>query len=446
MQTEQNPFFLFLGNCDREGAVSKLKAAGWEYKRKMLESRLENWESIFSLLATDNMSGVIVKLNNTTYNLMARPEYSKATKKLFKTLQNVPHIIFIHESLYTGISVDDSVVEENDYYYDVFCLPKQEIIEQINDLIEQHDLNVVLYKKNAELSVIASEFIDQNEKNLIFRLYVPSGRMWAVEADKLLQLFRDYLSKISGLRVSQDQYSTKQGVIYEFFGDHTVNPSTLPKEFDDFSKLLDMCVVNPTEATRMLVGRSVDARIVDEIIERYSKEAKRLHVDLKHERERRLLSIRHRLESELVDVCGEQIDWDEVNIIVDASVPQLGGVSSAIGFGSTSQNNIGTANVTINIKPQIIASVQGIVAQEVSGTTNFGVEAAQVIELIKQYGGTHVTELTSAVYELEDTDAKQAERLSAKQKLKTFLFKASDKIGDIALGVLQRYIESKLGL
>jgi hypothetical protein len=33
---------------------------------------------------------------------------------------------------------------------------------------------------------------------------------------------------------------------------------------------------------------------------------------------------------------------------------------------------------------------------------------------------------------MEDTDSNQAERLSAKQKLKIFLFKSSDKIG--ALG------------
>ena len=98
------------------------------------------------------------------------------------------------------------------------------------------------------------------------------------------------------------------------------------------------------------------------------------------------------------------------------------------------------------MRPQIIASVQGIVAQEVSGTQNVGVEASQLIDLIKLYGGSRATELTSAVYELEDGDAKQEDRLSARQKLKAFLYKSSGKIGDVALGVLQSYIESKLGL
>lgn len=71
MKTESIPFFLFLGGSDHEGATSKLKAAGCEYKKKFLESRLENWESIFEYLRAENLYGVLVKLINTTYELMA---------------------------------------------------------------------------------------------------------------------------------------------------------------------------------------------------------------------------------------------------------------------------------------------------------------------------------------------------------------------------------------
>lgn len=450
MQTENKSFFLFLGDCDRESATSKLKAAGAEYKKKRLESRLENWESIFKYLDQEDLSGVLVKLNSITYRLMVLPEYAAATSRLFSTLKHLPHIVFVHETLITGIATpppSSDTDEENHYFYTThyFELPEPNVLNHVNDLIEQYELTLVPYQRNVELAVMASEFIDQNEKNLIFRLYVPTGKMWANEAGKLLQLFREYLGKVSGLHVRQDQYTTNQGVVYEFFGDHTLDPSTLPIEFDEFSKLLDMCMVNPSNATQMLMNKSVDSRAIQEIVERYAKEAKRLHVDLKHERERIVLSIRHRMESELIDVTGIEADWNEINKLVNASVPQLGGVSSAIGFGPSLSNNVPT-NVTVNIRPQIISSVQGIVAQEVSGTQNFGVEAAQLIELIKLYGGSFATELTSAVYELEDADAKQADRLTARQKIKAFLFKSSEKIGGVALNVLQKYVESKLGL
>ncbi|EMD9440939.1 hypothetical protein [Burkholderia cepacia] len=450
MKNEFPPFFLFLGESDREGATSKLKAAGLEYKKKRLESSLENWDSIFDLLRAENLSGVLAKLNNTTYELMARAEYAEATERLFSTLEHLPHIIFVHESFFTGVSdrAPPDATEDDLYFWTAsyFEPPEPRVVKHIHTLMDRYEINFVPYRKNAELTVMASAFIDQNEKNLIFRLYVPNGRMWAKEAENLLQLFSDYLRKVSGLRVRQDQYTTNKGVVYEFFGDHILDPATLPKEFDEFSKLLDMCITSPRDATEMLVGRSVDSQSVHEIVERYAKEAKRLHIDLKHERERSVLSIRHRMESELVDVVGAQTDWDELNRLVDLAVPRVDGVSTAIGFGTPSPVAISSGGLTINVRPQIISSVQGIVAQEVSGTQNFGTEANQLIALVKRYGGSRATELTSAVYEVEDADANQADRLSARQKLKTFLYKTAEKTGDVALGILQSYIEKKLGI
>ncbi|MNI83352.1 hypothetical protein D3C73_1401460 [compost metagenome] len=102
--------------------------------------------------------------------------------------------------------------------------------------------------------------------------------------------------------------------------------------------------------------------------------------------------------------------------------------------------------MTVNVNPQFIRSVRGIVAHEVSGTQNFGVEAGQLMEFVKLYGGSRTNELTSAVFEIEDPDANQADKLAARQKLKSFLYKTAGKIGDVAFGVLQTYIESKLGI
>jgi hypothetical protein len=252
-------FFLFLGDSDREGPTSKLKATGIEYWKKRLESRIENWNSIFEYLESEDIAGALVKLSRTTYQLMAQPTYREAVAKLFSLLHRIPHIVFVHESFFTGVSnkvpAPDADEEDQYWYSSYFEPPEPSVRDHVNGLMEQHELNVVLYRRNAELSVMASSFIDQNERNLIFRLYVPAGRMWASEAEKLLQLFRDYLSRVSGFKVRQDQYRTNQGVVYEFFSDHVLDPSTLPKEFDEFSKLLDLCVVSPDDATQMLVSK-----------------------------------------------------------------------------------------------------------------------------------------------------------------------------------------------
>jgi hypothetical protein len=444
------PFFLFLGDTDREGPASKLKAAGIEYIKKRLESGLENWNEIFKLLESEEITGALVKLSRTTYDLMAQPAYTEAVTRLFSLLQRIPHIVFVHESFLTGLSdkapAPDAPEEDHYWYTSYFEPPRAEIREHVHRLFDQYDLQVIPYRRNAELSVMASSFIDQNDKNLIFRLYVPAERMWASEAEKLLNLFRDYLARVSGLNVRQDQYRTNQGVVYEFFGDRALDPAALPKEFEDFSRLLDLCIVSPDAATQILEKRSIEPSAIRDIVERYGKEAKRLHVDLKHERERRVLSIRHRMESELIDVVGPDADWQSINQLVEASVPQVHGVTSAIGFSPAAPPELPSSRSIININPQIINTVQGVVAQQISGNQSFGLEANQLLDLISQHGGTHKAELTSAVYELEDRNAKPADRLSARQKLKRFVYKVADKCGDVAVGVLQKYIEGQLGL
>lgn len=43
------PDFLFLNESDREGATSTLKAAGFNYKKKRLDSSPQNWETIMEV-------------------------------------------------------------------------------------------------------------------------------------------------------------------------------------------------------------------------------------------------------------------------------------------------------------------------------------------------------------------------------------------------------------
>jgi hypothetical protein len=76
----------------------------------------------------------------------------------------------------------------------------------------------------------------------------------------------------------------------------------LTKHFEDFTKLTDLCATDPSAAEEVLKGTGANAREITQIISRYSKEIRRLQLDLKHAREEKILSIRHRLESELVDI------------------------------------------------------------------------------------------------------------------------------------------------
>lgn len=443
----EGPFFLFLGAVDREGVTSKLYTAGIEFQRKQLESGIANWATIKELLDDENLAGVLAKFTNRTFQVMSRQPHRADVPKLFEDIARSPHIVFVHESFFTGkhTFIDDYVDpgEERTWEDEAFGKISEDVRTDMRQLMDAAGLNVLTYTANAELTVIGSEFVDASARHLLFRIYMPNSRMWSGEAEKVLQLFRDYLIRVSGLSVRQEQSSTRHGVVYEFFGDHSVSPTTLPEQFENFSRFLDECAVDPEAAKRTLSLLDVDQRSVVEIVERYSKEARRLQVDLKHERERKLLSIRHRMEAELVDEIRSGDDLAAIEQLVDLIIPQAQKLSPAALLGAAS---VSVESITVNVRPQIIGTVTGIVAQEMSGTQNFGPEPTQLLELIKLYGGASSPELTSAVYELEDSDAKAEARITAKHKLKSFLFRLGGKAGNVALGVLQSYIESKLGI
>ncbi|PBP60209.1 hypothetical protein PSYCIT7_010170 [Pseudomonas syringae Cit 7] len=447
---------LFLGNADTEGVTAKLTAVGTVYKRKMLESRISNWETIIEIFHEYDVICVVAKLTTSTFNVISSAS-GDVKEQLFALISSKPHLFLAHESLLSGQQQQsfsdyaNSKYEGNDgdllenFYGDVFQPPSPEIRNLVLIWLEQFGISVVPYVKNVELVVLASSFVEKNERNLIFRIYVPSERMWANEAEKLLQLFREYLQKVSGLDVRHEQYRTNQGVVYEIFGGDSVQASSLPQKFEEFSSFMEACVANPSQAQLMLGSKNLNSKEVINIVERYSKEARRLHVDIKQERERRLLSIRHTLESELAEFVRDEDDWNIIYKLADQSVPIARGVTTAVSFDRLSFVDA-PEGLTVNINPQIIGTVNGVVARHIQGDQHIGADAEQLLQLIEAYGGANKVELSSALHELNDTSARPEDRMGAKQKLKSFVYTVAGKAGDIACGVLQSYIESQAGL
>jgi hypothetical protein len=177
----------------------------------------------------------------------------------------------------------------------------------------------------------------------------------------------------------------------------------------------------------------------------YSKEFRRLQLDLKHAREEKILSIRHRLESELVDVV-QSTQQGLIESTVNALIPEVAGsrMSQAMLLPFSKPTTPGQQNITVNFKPQFIEHIEGVVAQEVNGIAQLTNNDTALISLFEQHGGSKATELTSALQELNDDSAPEPGRVTAVQRIKQFLIATTDKIGNAAAGVLQTYVEKKL--
>jgi hypothetical protein len=166
---------------------------------------------------------------------------------------------------------------------------------------------------------------------------------------------------------------------------------------------------------------------------------------MRHERDRAVLEISQRLESELVDAAPAG-DLEAIRQIVHGIIPATFGASVAFGLSAGPS----TPPITLNYRPQIIGQVQGIVAEKMYGTQNIGAGAAELIDLIERIGGSQEMALKSAVYELEDPNSSPEQVVTAKAKLKAFLGKsakaAGKKVLEIGSDVLQAYIKSQLGI
>ncbi len=458
----QKPLVLLLGNVTHEGITSSLRAGGEQYKQKHLASSVENWRSILKIFGSFNVRAVVVKLNAWVFTLFADPEYEDVRDALLNSISRVPHIFFVHEDILSrGTSregtlsreefirhrVGDIADEEIDMYmaHFGFKLPDEQTLNEASALLQRFQISLIPYKANADVTVMATRFLQDALGNLVFRVYVPSGRLWANEVDRLLGLFRDYLLSTGRKGVRLDQSKTDYGVSYEFHATEEGTSVSLEGEFQEFTRVLDLSLSDPSAAEAALRDKSVDAKEIEGIVARYAKEARRLHVDVKHDRERKILAIRQRMESELSEVVPAS-SLDLIQHLVDRVIPPTH-LSSILGIDSrplalASQNS----PITINLNPQIIHEMNGIVAREIRGEANVGPRGEELIALVEKYGRENSVELASAVHEISDPSIARAEKVTATNKIKAFLYRLAPEASKAGLNILQAYIQHKLGL
>lgn len=234
-----------------------------------------------------------------------------------------------------------------------------------------------------------------------------------------------------------------QAKVYEFYVGKDSDYIDLNQEHADFSKFIALCLADPSAAAGTLVHEGMGRSEAASFASRYGREIRRLNLDLKQERERRLLEIWHVIESDLVDsdayseAVTRQLRW-----LLEGLVPDLSAESylNILAVGRSPGNSV--IGIQIN---QMISNVEGAVIQNVNGEVNLGPRAQDMLKLIAAYGGRGAESLRTALHEMEDKDAPLACRRQAKKKLITFLRQVGGVAKDVALDVLEKYLESKIG-
>lgn len=460
--SDDQDFFLFVGSADSESATTQLRAGGAIYRKKMLRSKPENWLEIARLVRSPRNRGTLIVLNRHDYGTILSSGWQEAAKELLDGLVGRRHVVFVHEAVFLtdeqraaadGENVERDIpvdvtpwLDDEDYFgmsqEEFFGSIDPDLRDRVNTMLRDRNLDVVPYRSNVERSVIASRFLENSEKHLLFRIYVPAGRLYAQEAESLLGMFREWLGQTGRNSVRQEGYSTHAGQVFEFFSGKEEPHGGLTQTFEDFTAFLENCVAVPEAATRELVSFGANQGTAALLVSRFGTKARRLSLDLRQRREERVLTIKHQFENVLLE--GEGLDEAAFGQLLDELVP-LPTAGSALAVGGSP--GVASPALTVNnFNPQFVSQVNGAVVQSVAGNLNLGAQARELLDLVATYGGDSRDLLESAVHELEDEEAPGVDRLAARARLKRFLADVGNRGLNIGTAVLQKYVEHKVGI
>ena len=229
------------------------------------------------------------------------------------------------------------------------------------------------------------------------------------------------------------------GEINEFFDQGEVERAHI-EEFDRFSEFLALSAENPSAAADLLASAGPGPAYGAELAARYGREVRRLQLDLRHERERRILGIRHSLEEELLK-DGVDLPSNQLNAMVESLIPR----PAAREFSAllaTPLPGQPTPPISLNIGQQFITSTEGTIVQDVHEPVAVGPQAKRFLALIDRYGSEEKAALESAIHELEDLSSSPPGKSRARDLLRRFLAKLEGTPEEVEIIRLSKYLDT----
>ena len=442
---------LIFGNTPSESVVTSVKVTNRVYITKLFRSKQANWSKMINLVeiyGKKPSTQIICQITESTLLTSCEPRYSQVFKDLMNAVSGTRHIVLIY---YKNLSGEFKWHDNIRYYSAHYHVDENVVINILKDQIsqlQQMNINIVPYRSRFEFNFSAQNFLDESESGLVLRLYVPNNRLFGDEMDHLLTLFQDYLNKVTGKAVTLQQNRTLHGVSYNFFSsDAGTIRQNWQQSLSDFNQLLTMCVTNPQDAIDELKNKGIADPVARDIINRYSRESRRVLVDIGYQRKKAFTEIEHRLMSELIDVASSELNEQIVGEIINASLPIANSLSptpNSLSIPMLSKN--GNMSLTYNIaNAQIINTANGIIANVVNGDVSYNENDRELLQLIAEHA-TQIEglELKGALDELKDDSAPKIERVTAWQKLYTFIQKHSGKMQEVLVSVIAKYLENML--
>mgnify|MGYP003288189824 CR=1 FL=1 len=452
-----------LGDFTHEGLAAKIESLGFEVINRRLRSTPANWQRItdlmHSLIGDGRLALLFAYLPTTSLMLMAEPSYDHVRPGLFAEIERTRAIFFVHEDNLQGRfeplpweveDTDDAARERMDIPWrtiDVtpFRQTREDWIEThaaeiarslaLVEQLAQRKIELAPFRKRSDVTLRMFEALEEAQAGIFLRLYIPHGRYHSEQFEDFLTLFARYLRDVENKEFSIDVHRTSRGTTYVFKG--RGDASTMDdlrnatKRFDAF---LTLSQTDPVAASRALETAGAEASGAAFVVAKYARSIRRLHMEMRHEFERRRLLLSQSLEADLLDAS-------EAHLLPVPSADRPSSVFAVVG---------NTAPVTITLSPtQIAAGGDALIERFVSGGVHYTEEDKKILSLIESLDDkVEALKLRSELDRLKDVATQPDERRTAVQKLKTFLYTgakyARRKVDEIGTKLLVQYLEKML--
>jgi len=468
LSTETTRTVIILSGTVHEAVEDKISAKDYVYKRRSLNSSVENWAKIVTLIQNLRNSKILIAIlayfTEETLFYTSDKYFDEHWPYILDEITKGPSLIFIYEDNLSGtfsrITEKENQIQDleskNALQSSLFRTPQAEEeyyrrkieeereslaqlkvaatrIHSLYKAIYDRNIEVVPYRKRAEINIRAQDFIDEVEGGVFLRLYIPNGKYQAEQFASILRLFENYLQTVEGRPILIETRKTQNGVVYIFRDkDQIINAEEFQHTYNRFEGFMELTQRNSKEAEVILQRLGMKPINAFSLVSKYAKECTRLKLDAKYEEERKLLEIKYRFQNELLEIT----DGDATRITQAIQLPSVFSLS----------NNTGPITITLsNLSASDSAVIESIVQQEVNGGVIYTSEDNQLIGLFNKYADTlAAVALKSELDQLKDTSLPTDERKTAKQRITGFLYKVGQVASDVGVNVLTTYLEKLL--
>lgn len=451
------PTVIIIGHLTQEGILSKIRSLGYRYAQKVLYSSPENWEKIENYLvqmrAIGKVTAILIHLSESLILRMAsNHQYIVIWRRLLSEIRKHKSLIFIYEDnmlgTFTTIKTEIDTFEEfKAKSFAKFTQSHQLLLQedhaksiqelfnhasigkQILDETYQSDIEIVAYKKNADITMRVMEFLDDIDSGTFLRLYVPNGRYQAEQFAGLLKIFEDYIQRVEGKSFVIDTRKTESGVVYIFRsrGDNST-ALDLDAALSRFDEFMLSCQNEPDKAEQSLVNIGISPISATSMVAKYSRNYQRILLDMRHEKQQKMLLLQQQMEYDILENATNSLFTSE-KMLNSQSLFSLEG-------------NSGTVNLTVNnINPQSTQIIDSIMYGNITYTN-------QDKELIKIFHDnldkSSAKQLQSQLDQLNDKNTPSNEKQRARQRIMDFLVKMAAVLGESAVKGFASYLESRI--